>query len=263
MPQKDVIRTLGTRWDFLEPAMNPNMARTKHGKLKAASAATYVHYPKGQVIGQKNDGTNEWAKYGTSGYGAAGVYMILKQPILVDDAGRWQLTDSAVPLVGDIWCEGSVDAYYTGYFRCEDIVSAGGTNEVQTLTLDVDVDGGTFKISWGGYGWSAPIAWNATAAQIEAALDLVTPSLAAGDITSSGGAGGPHTFTFTGAYAGANVPLLQLDITGLTDGGGPVVADATAVVETTPGAGLLTGVGRLVQGTSSVGIFELGAAPTV
>jgi hypothetical protein len=46
----------------------------------------------------------------------------------------------------------------------------------------------------------------------------------------------------------------------LTDGGEPVAGDTTAIVQTTPGASLLTGVGRLVRGTSSSGIMELGAA---
>src|SRR5580765_813491 len=127
MSQNDVIRQTGTRWDFLEPAMNPNHARTKHCVLTVAGSGLYVRYPKGQVIRQKNNGTNEWAKYGTSGFG--GPCMIIKQPVLVNDAGQWQLTDSAVPLGEPAeWCEGSIDAYYQGYFRCEDIVSAGGTN---------------------------------------------------------------------------------------------------------------------------------------
>lgn len=254
--QTDIVRDTTRVWDFLEPAMNPDAARTDHIVLLAAGAGLYLSYKKGQIVRQKNDGTNSWAKIGTSGYG--GPCRILKYSYLVDEYGDHQMTESLTWNANGQKFEGSVDAYYQGFFKTQDLIGAGGTNEVQTLTLDTDVDGGTFTISFGGYPASAPIAWNATAAQIEAALLLVTPSLAAADITSSGSAGGPHTFTFVGNYAGANVPLLQIDITGLTDGGVAVTADTTAVVETTPGAGLLTEVGRLVRGTSSSGIMELG-----
>lgn len=256
MSQQTPFRVNDTRWDFLEPAMNPNHARTKHGVLAPAGAGLYVRYPKGQVIRQKTDGTNEWAKIGVAGY--AGPPMIIKQPLLVNDAGNWQLNNGVAPIPDAEFMKGSIDAYYQGFFRCEDIVSAGGTNEVQTLTLDAAVDGGTFTFTFGAFT-TAAIAWNATAAVIEAALVAAVPSLLAADITSAGIAGGPHTFTFVGNYAGSNALPLVLDPAGLTDGG-VAFYGTTAVVETTPGAGLLTGVGRIVQGTSSVGIFELGAA---
>lgn len=257
--QTELVRDTGITWDFLEPAMNPDYARTDHGVLEVAGAGLYVPYRKGQILRQKTDGTNVWAKIGTSGF--AGPPRIMKYSVLVNDAGKYQMTDSATwDSNRQVYDALSIDMYYQGFFKTQDLIGAGGTNEVQTLTLDVDVDGGTFKVSFGNYPFTAPIAWNATAAQIETALLLVTPVLTAADITSAGIAGGPHTFTFANAWAGANVPLLLLDITGLRDGGLVVTADATAVVETTPGAGLLTGVGRLVRGTSSSGIMELGAA---
>lgn len=255
--QNQILRSVPRKWDFLEPAMNPDEARTDHIVLTDAASDTFVSYPVGQIVKQKNDGTNEFAKVGTSGFG--GPARIIKYPVLVNDEGQHQKTDELTWDTGRDVFEGSVAAYYKGFFKTQDLVGAGGTNEVQTLTLDADVDGGTFTITFDGYT-TAPIAWNATAANIEAAIVAAAPTVSASDITSSGSAGGPHTFTFVGNYAGRNVPLMVLDITGLTDGGVAVTADATAMVETTAGAGLLTGVGRLVRGTNSAGIMELGAA---
>lgn len=249
MSQNTAIRTTGTRWDFLEPAMNPDVARTKHCKLIAASGGTYVHYPKGQVIRQKNDGTNAWAKYGTAGYG--GPCYILKQAYLVNDLGQTQLTEFATPIVNEAWFSGSIDAYYQGFFRCEDIVSAGGTDEVQTET--VTATGGTRALTVLGYK-TAAIAYNANAAAIKAAILLACPVLVSADLTVAGT--GPYTYTFSGAYAGTNVGPILVDAALLTGG-------TSTMAETTAGAGLLTGVGRLIQGTSSVGIFELGAATPV
>lgn len=235
--------------------MNPDQARTDHIALLAAGSGLYVAYRKGQIVKQKNDGTNSFAKVGTAGYG--GPARILKYSYLVNDAGAHQMTDVSTWGLDRQVYEGSVDAYYQGFFKTQDLIGAGGTNEVQTLTFDADVDGGTFTLSWQGYT-TAPIAWDATSAAIKAAMLLAMPILLTADITVAGD--GPHTFTFTGAWAGANVPAITIDISALTDGGVAVTADATAIVETTPGAGLLSGVGRLVRGTSSSGIMELGAA---
>lgn len=256
--QTDLVRNTPRTWDFLEPAMNPDHARTDHVVLKPAGAGLYVPYRKGQILKQKNDGTNSFAIVGTSGYG--GPPRIMKYSVLIDENGKYQMTDNTTwNANAQVFLAGSVDAYYQGFFKTQDLIGAGGTNEVQTLTFDVDVDGGTFTLTWMGFT-TAAIAWNATAATIKTAMLAAMPILATGDLTASGSAGGPHTFTFTGAWAGANVPLITIALGALTDGGVAVVADATAIVETTPGAGLLTGVGRLVRGTSSSGIMELGAA---
>lgn len=260
MSQNTAIRTTGTRWDFLEPAMAPNLARTKHCVLAPASAATYVLYPKGQVIRQKNDGSNLWAKYGTSGYG--GPCMIVKQSVLVNDAGDWQITDFTSWNNDSEVFSGSIDAFYQGFFKCEDITSAGGTNEVQTETLDSGVDGGTRTLQLFGYT-TAPIAWDADNATIKAAILAACPVLVTGDLTLGGGYATAITYTFSGNYAGRNVPLIVVDPALLTDGGVAPATTGSVIAETTPGAGLLTGVGRIVQGTSTSGIFELGAATPV
>lgn len=250
MPQKDVKLTIGRTWDFLEPAMVPDYARTDHVLLLKPGGGSLISYRKGQVLRQKNDGTNEWAKQGTGGYG--GPARILKYSVLVNEDGAWIHTDKTVWNEGLPVHEGSVDAYYRGYFKCQDIISAGGTNEVQTETIDGDVDGGTRTLSFGGFT-TAPIAWNASNSDIQAAI-LLLPIFAAGDVVVAGS--GPYTYTFGGAYAGANVPLIQVDPSALTDSTVPV-DDGSVIVETTPGEGLLTGVGSLLRGTASNGIMQL------
>lgn len=256
--QTTQLRSTPQVWDFLEPAQAPEFARTDHGVLKPAGAGLYLSYPAGQILKQKNDGTNSWGKVGTSGYG--GPPRILKYSLLVDENGLYQMTLSQTwDSHKDRFDANSVEMYYRGYFKTQDLIGAGGTNEIQTLTLDTDVDGGTFRLTWMGYQ-TAAIAWNESAANIKAAMLLAIPVLGTADITVAGSAGGPYTFTFSGVWAGANVPLITINISALTDGGSAVAGDTTAIVETTPGAGLLTGVGRLIRGTSSSGLMALGEA---
>lgn len=249
MPQKDVIRNTGQVWNFLEPAEDPNSAREDHIVLLEAGAGLYVSYRKGQIVLQKNDGTNKFAIIGTSGYG--GPPRIMKYSVLVNDAGHYQMTDNAVWNANARVYENSIDAYYAGKFKTQDLIGAGGTNEVQTET--VTATGGTRTLKFGPYT-TAPIAYNANAAAIKAALLLACPNLTTADIAVTGT--GPYVYTFGGAYAGANVPLLVVGTASLTGG-------SSSFAETTPGAGLLTGVGKLLRGTSSSGIMELGAATPV
>lgn len=117
MPQNTAIRTTSQVWDFLEPVINPNHARTIHNKMVSASSGTKVTYPKGQIIRQKDDGTNVWAKDGTSGHG--GPPRVLKYPIIVNDAGYYQFGDTWYDN-GEIF-EGTVEAFYQGFFKCQDL----------------------------------------------------------------------------------------------------------------------------------------------
>jgi hypothetical protein len=251
MSQNTAIRTTPRTWDFLEPAMVPGYARTAHGVLAPAGAGLYLRYSKGQIIMQKNDGSNAWAKVGTSGYG--GPPRLMKYSVLIDENGKWQLSDNVAWNPYTEIFQDSVEAYYQGYFKCEDLIGAGGTNEVQTETLTAT--GGTRTISWRGYT-TAAIPFNASAATIKAAMLLAIPILATGDLTVTQSGTYVTVFTFTGNFAGSNVPPITIG-TGLLTGG------TSSVAETTPGAGLLTGVGRLVSGTSSVGVMQLGAATPV
>lgn len=111
--------------------------------------------------------------------------------------------------------------------------AAGAVNEVQTLT--VDASAGTYTLTFLGRT-TAPIAFNATAATVQAAMEAafgiaVNTIAVTGGVGASGG-GTPYVFTFSGAtYAGQNVALITSDATNLTGG----AATATNV-QTTQGS---------------------------
>jgi len=62
---------------------------------------------------------------------------------------------------------------------------------------------------------TAPLAYNATAAQVETALEALT---SVDNVTVTGNAGGPWTVTFGGAQANMNVARLDGDVSGATNG---------------------------------------------
>ncbi|MFC9736038.1 hypothetical protein ACFWG5_34665 [Streptomyces hydrogenans] len=80
---------------------------------------------------------------------------------------------------------------------------AAVTNEVQTLTVTGAPTGGTFTITFSGQT-TAAIAYNATAAAVQAALEALS-NVNPGDIVVTGNAGGPWTLTYGGQYLGENV----------------------------------------------------------
>lgn len=80
---------------------------------------------------------------------------------------------------------------------------AAVTNEVQTLTVTGGPTGGTFTITWSGQT-TAALAYNATAAQVQTALEALS-NIAPGDVAVTGAAGGPWTLTWGGTQLGENV----------------------------------------------------------
>ena len=105
--------------------------------------------------------------------------------------------------------------------------------EVQTITIDAT--GGTFTIGFDG-STTANIAWDATAAAVKAAMELL-PTLRLGDITVALDTL-VYTITFVkeGDWGDQDVPLLVATGTNLTGGAGTsVVAVVTAGV---PGDGV-------------------------
>lgn len=253
--QDTAIRTVAQRWPFLEPSRDPNYARTDHIKLKPAGAGLTVTFLKGQVVCQKDDGSNEWAKIGTSGYTARyGCIRLIKETVTIDENGVTQL-GSVFYTVGNEGFEGTVDAYWRGIFFCQEVVGlygSGGTNEVQTET--VTATGGTRTITvinpiTGVSRTTAAIAYNANAAAIQAALELLD-NVDAGDIVVTGT--GPYVYTFSGTnFAGQNISPLVLGVGSLTGG-------SSTMAQTTGGVDNLTKVGRLIRGTYLAGEFDLG-----
>jgi hypothetical protein len=109
-----------------------------------------------------------------------------------------------------------------------------GANEIQTLSITGVPTGGTFTLTFAGQT-TAPIAFNATAAAVVAALQAITTINATGN-TNLSATGGPLpatpvVLTFIGDWAGYDVPLITASSAGLTGGTTPT---ATVAV-TTPG----------------------------
>lgn len=96
-------------------------------------------------------------------------------------------------------------------------------NEIQTV--DVDATSGTFTLTFTGQT-TAAIAWNATAAAVQAALEVLS-NIAPGDVVVSGGPGPAlWTIEFRGAYDGVNVAQMTSNAAGLS-GGAASVTHAT------------------------------------
>lgn len=108
-----------------------------------------------------------------------------------------------------------------------EVITTGGVNEVQTITISGTPTGGTYTLTFSGET-TAAIAYNALAAAIQSALEALS-NINPGDVTVTGT--GPYTVTFGGQYANANVPTITA--TGSFTGG---TSPAITVAETTAGA---------------------------
>jgi hypothetical protein len=134
MSQNTVIRTSGAQWLKLEPAMEPELADLDHIKLKVAGAGATVAYPAGQIVAQKDDGTNEFAKIGTAGY--AGPKRIINYPIVINELGQYQYGGTWVPpsdLATPELFEGSIAAYFQGFFKTQDLTGLADDATMATV----------------------------------------------------------------------------------------------------------------------------------
>lgn len=153
---------------------------------------------------------------------------------LVNGAGRTCVyyQASAVLLGGTVeelrFC--TPDPYVLQFMQGGDVITAGGTNEVQTITVTGVPTGGTFTLTYAGQT-TGSIAYNAAATAVKTALAALS-NLSASDITTTGGAlpGSPVVVTFTGSLAGTNVA--QMTATASLTGG---TSPAVTVTTTTPG----------------------------
>lgn len=110
----------------------------------------------------------------------------------------------------------------------------GRTNEVQTIDLGA-ATAGTITIGVDGET-TAAIAFNATAAAVQAALEALS-NVSPGDIVVTGGPlPGTITLSFGGRFAGVDVPAVTVTPTGLTGG--------TVTVTTTVAGGSPVSDGR-------------------
>jgi len=106
-----------------------------------------------------------------------------------------------------------------------------GVNEVQTVTITGTPTGGSFRLTWNGQQ-TAVIAYNATAATVQAALEALS-NVGVGNVSVTGGPGPgtPYVVTFVGQFASENVAQMTASHT-FTGGTTPAIA----VTTTTPGA---------------------------
>jgi hypothetical protein len=95
-------------------------------------------------------------------------------------------------------------------------------NEIQGVRVS-NATGGTFTLTFDGQT-TAPIAFNATAAQLQAALEALS-TIGPGNVSATGGDvdAARVDITFIGVYAGVDVAQLTPDATALT-GTTPTVA---------------------------------------
>ena len=125
---------------------------------------------------------------------------------------------------------------------------AGRTSEQQTVALGA-ATAGTIAITFDG-ATTAAIAFNATAAQVQAALEGL-PNVNPGDVAVSGGPlPGTITLAFGGRYLGQNVPEVAVAPTGLTGG--------TVTVATT-----VQGGSAITDGRQTLAVFLFTDQPVI
>ncbi len=136
--------------------------------------------------------------------------------------------------------EGDAQSAYEVRIANSTAYLAATTNEVQTIASTGGPTGGTFKLGFqrvsnGPVTATAAIAYNASAATVQAALEAL-PSIGTGGVVCTGGPIGTAgvVVTFSGAaMAGWNWPLMSLYQNALTGGTTPTITRTM----TTPGVG--------------------------
>ncbi|MCU1675451.1 MAG: hypothetical protein JWM93_209 [Frankiales bacterium] len=111
-------------------------------------------------------------------------------------------------------------------------VSNSARDEVQTFSV-IGADSGTYTLTFNGQT-TAPIAFDADAATIQAALEALS-NIAPGDVLVDAFSGS-GTITFTGAYTHTNVPQVTANGAGLHDD--PTAGPASATTDTLQIAGV-------------------------
>ena len=106
------------------------------------------------------------------------------------------------------------------------VVTQAQYNEIQSIMITGNPTGGSFTVQYGGIV-SAAIAYNATAATVQTALQAMA-SIGAGNalVTGGPGPGTPYIVQFTGTLAGNSAGLYGFANT-FTGGVSPTVAPAT------------------------------------
>lgn len=109
----------------------------------------------------------------------------------------------------------------------DEVYLDGANDEIQNVAFTGGPEGGTFTLTYAGQT-TAAIAYDASAADVQAAL-VALSNLDPGDVVVSDGSGGlPNGFVSVRFTDGLNQPEMTGSGTGLTGGSGPGV-DVTTV----------------------------------
>lgn len=107
-----------------------------------------------------------------------------------------------------------------------------GRNEQQSVTITGGASGGHFHLTYGG-NTTAALDWDATAAEVDTALEALA-GIGAGGVSAAGPDGGPWTVEFTGSLAKTAVALMTSDATALTGSGTQSLTILQTVTPTGP-----------------------------
>lgn len=194
--------------------------------------------------------TTDYGADDLSWLGSAHGFESADEVTLVADDFLGVFTDGRIPsgVALALLTSGANAGKYTRYL--------GRTNEVQTITRTAT--GGTVDITFDGEKITAlAVVAATTAAQIKAALEGLS-NINVGDVAVTGAAGGPFVVTFSGRYAGIDVPALVIDQTNAT--GGTVTVAGTTAGGSTSTVGADRFAGHLKKAVKAVATHMIGAA---
>jgi len=190
----------------------------------AATVTTALNLACGVTNGIVATGTTLPDQTYTFTYSGTGYAGLAKSQIVADITG---LTGGAPVAVESTTTQGHAAGGLADSI-CLDVIAP--VDEVQTIVMGGTPTGGTFALSVlkrdGTVGTTTNIAYNATAATISTALDVVTGNTA--DIVCTGSQLPDQTLTFTysgGDYAGRPHRIISADIA-LQTGGTPTAVEA-------------------------------------
>jgi hypothetical protein len=135
----------------------------------------------------------------------------------------WGITETSESIIRVSYTLG-VSKYLIVSNQQQNVSLSASANEVQTMTA-LGASAGNFKLTFGGLS-TANIAFNANASAINTALTTagITDVTAA---TTTNASATAVTFTYSGIYVGINVPMMQVNLTGLTGATGGVITETT------------------------------------
>ncbi len=143
-------------------------------------------------------------------------------PTIVSIAGASNIGNYSADVSASVTRAVGTDPAFNVECRFEYISDAGYQPRNEKQQLRVRATGGTYTLSFGGQT-TAPIAYNASAATVQAALQALAP-IGAGGVTVSGGPGSasgafPYAVVFTGPLAVKDVEQITGDGSNLVEPG--------------------------------------------